>query len=101
MCSFLQQSCLPGKSANYNIKAVSTSDLFAFALYAITLNQERSVLDVGSMQNFFFSYSVACLYNWISEHKHVDYYPRDFASDLVFAYTDMALIITYYTYMWK
>lgn len=56
-CSSLQQSCLPGKSANYNIKAVSTSDLFAFALYAITLNQERSVVDVGPMQKlllFFF-----------------------------------------------
>lgn len=50
MCSSLQQSCLPGKSANYNIKAVSTSDLFAFALYAITLNQERSAVDVGPMQ---------------------------------------------------
>lgn len=50
MCVSLQQSRLPGKSANYNIKAVSTSDLFAFALYAITLNQERSAADVGPMQ---------------------------------------------------
>lgn len=33
---------------------LSTSDLFAFALYAITLNQERSVEDVGPMQNIFF-----------------------------------------------
>lgn len=66
MCVALQQSYLPGKSANYNIKAVSTSDLFAFALYAITLNQERSVVDVGLMQNNFFSSCVGCLYNWIS-----------------------------------
>ena len=58
MCSSLQQSCLPGKSANYNIKAVSTSDLFAFALYAITLNQERSVVDVGPMQKLFFFHLV-------------------------------------------
>lgn len=50
VCGSLQQNCLPGKSANYNIKAVSTSDLFAFALYAVTLNQERSAVNVGLMQ---------------------------------------------------
>lgn len=78
VCSSLQQSCLPGKSANYNIKAVSTSDLFAFALYAITLNQERSVVDVGPMQKLFFF-----ILRWlfvqldfvIPVHKHMAYHP--------------------------
>lgn len=37
------------ESANYNIKAVSTNDLSAFALCAITLNQERSGVDVALM----------------------------------------------------
>lgn len=62
MCSFLQQNCLREISANYNIKAVSTSDLFAFALYAITLNQERSVVDVGPMQKLFFFILVCWLF---------------------------------------
>lgn len=37
------------EGANYNIKAVSTNDLSAFALCAITLNQERSAVDVSLM----------------------------------------------------
>jgi hypothetical protein len=50
------------KSANYTIKAVCTSDLFAFALYAIKLNQERSAADVGPMQTICFLYCVGCLF---------------------------------------
>lgn len=42
-------SLLKRESANYNIKAVSTNDLSAFALCAITLNQERSAVDVAPM----------------------------------------------------
>lgn len=88
----LQQSYLPGKSANYNIKAVSTSDLFAFALYAITLNQERSVVDVGPMQNYFF-FILCWLFVQLDfifpVHKHIEYHPHDFALDYVFACIDV------------
>lgn len=88
-----QQSYLPGKSANYNIKAVSTSDLFAFALYAITLNQERSVVDVGPMQNYFFFFILCWLFvqlDFITPvHKHVEYHVRNFASDFVLICIDM------------
>lgn len=66
MCSSLKLCCLPGRSANYNIKAVFTSDLFAFARCAITLNQERSAVDVGPMQNCFFLYCVHRFCNSIS-----------------------------------
>ena len=38
-----------GRSANYNIKTLSTPDLLAFVLYAITLNQERSARRVDAM----------------------------------------------------
>lgn len=85
--SSLLHSYLPGKSSNYNIKAVSTSDLFAFALYAITLNQERSVVDVGLMQNNFFFFILCWLFvHWTDEiqlYKHMEYHPRDFALDFV------------------
>lgn len=78
VCGSLQHSCLPGKSANYNIKAVSTSDLFAFALYAITLNQKRSVVDVGPMQKLLFFYPVLLAVCTIGFHHsnpqtHSDY----------------------------
>lgn len=90
VCGSLHQSCLPGKSANYNIKAVSSSDLFAFALYAITLNQERSAVDVGPMQKLPPPprlHPGFCLYKWIlitPLHKHMAYHPCDFALLRVF-----------------
>lgn len=41
--------CKKRESANYNIKAVSANDLSAFARRVITLNQERSAVDVAPM----------------------------------------------------
>lgn len=46
---------LQGKHDNYNIKAVSNSDLFCiYCAFGITLNRERSVEDVGSIQIYYY-----------------------------------------------
>lgn len=57
------------------MKAVSSNDLFAIPVYAIILNQERSVVNVGPMRNMFFlnifTLCVSCLYNRICLHKYM------------------------------
>lgn len=86
VCSFLHLNCLPGeKSANYNIKAVFYQWPFCICSVCYYTQSKKVSGGRGSHAKQFF-FILCCLFAKLDcitpVHRHMEYYPYDFASDV-------------------
>ncbi len=97
VCSSLQQRCLPGKSANYNIKAVSTVTflhLLCMLLHSIKKGQRWTWVPCKKLLVFILCWLFVQLDFITPVHKHMTYHACDFVLGVAFAYTHMTWITT-------